>query len=577
MPVLIQQLVKKGFLKKEEAASLEAEIKDSGRREEEIVLEKEIVSEKILFQLKSKILKIPLKEIFSGDIALELLSLIPEESAKFYKMVPLAKRDNLLEIGMLYPEDLKAQEFLQFLLARQRGIEHKSFLVFPSALQEVLKKYRTLKGEVKKALSQLETELSKEEIGKKPITTSDIERMAEEAPISKAVTVLLRHAVEGGASDIHIEPTRDKIRVRFRTDGVLYSSLFLPLRAHLAVVARIKILANLKIDESRIPQDGGFSVHIGKKYIDFRVSTFPTALGEKVTLRILDPNMGKQTFETLGLSGHNLKVINQAIKNPYGMILITGPTGSGKTTTLYSILNLLNKKEVNIVTIEDPIEYHIDGINQSAVRPEIGYDFANALRHTVRQDPDIIMVGEIRDEETAALATHAALTGHILLSTLHTSNAVGVIPRLIDMGIKPFLIPATLKVVIAQKLVGRLCSHCKKKENPSSEMRDLILKEIQAIPKKNKKDFSLPTSLHIYKAEGCKKCNFKGLSGRIGIFEVLIMNNSLAEIIRKQPSEKALEKEMKNQGLITIRQDGMLKVLEGIISLEEVLRVTVEK
>ncbi len=576
MSVLIQQLVKKGFLEKEEAVSLELKIKSLGQREEEVILEQKIVSEEALFQLKSKILKIPLKEIFPEDVTLELLSLIPEESAKFYKMVPLAKRDDILEIGMLYPEDLKTQEALQF-LARQKRFEHKIFLVFPSVFQGILKKYRNLKGEVKQALEELETELAKEEIKKKPIVASDIERMVEEAPISKVVTVLLRHAVDGMASDIHIEPTRDKVRVRFRVDGVLYSSIFLPLRTHLAVIARIKILANLKIDESRIPQDGRFSVHIRKKQIDFRVSTFPTALGEKAALRILDPHMGRQTFEELGLSGRNLRVINQAIERPYGTILVTGPTGSGKTTTLYAILNFLNKERVNIITIEDPVEYHIDGVNQSAVRPEIGYGFANALRHTVRQDPDIIMVGEIRDQETAALATHAALTGHILLSTLHTSNALGVVPRLIDMGVKPFLIPPTLKVVIAQRLVGRLCSYCKKKEKPNSKTRALILKEIQAIPEAAKKDFSLPSSIYTYKAEGCKKCDFKGLSGRVGIFEVLIMSNSLAEIIRGQPSEKAIKEEARNQGMITIRQDGMLKVLKGLISLEEVFRVTVEE
>lgn len=573
---LIQQLAKKGLLNKERAASLEYEVKSSGKKEEEVLLARKAVSEDVLFHLKSKILKIPLKEAFPEDIPSEILNLIPEESARFYKLVPLAKKGNVLEVGMVYPEDLKAQEALQF-LARQKHFEYKSFLITLSTFKNIFKKYKTLKREVKRALEELEAELKGERIEEKPPPAAELERLVEEAPISKVVAVILRHAVEGRASDIHIEPTKNKIRIRFRVDGVLHSSIFLPIRIHPAVIARIKILANLKIDETRLPQDGRFSAHINEKDVDFRVSTFPTAMGEKVALRILDPTMGQQSFENLGITGRNLKVIKKAIKRPFGAILATGPTGSGKTTTLYAILNLLNKESVNILTIEDPIEYYIEGINQSEVKPEIGYDFACSLRHMVRQDPDVIMVGEVRDEETAALAIHAALTGHILLSTLHTNNAIAAIPRLIDMGVKPFLIPPTLNVVISQRLVRRLCLYCKKQKKPPSEIKNLIRQEIETIPPKARKHIKIPSTSYIFEAEGCRKCNFKGFSGRIGVFEILTMTGSLGEIVRKDPSEKAIEKEAREQGMVTMRQDGILKVLEGITSVEEVMRVTTEE
>jgi len=284
------------------------------------------------------------------------------------------------------------------------------------------------------------------------------------------VAVILRHAVEGNASDVHIEPEENQLRIRFRMDGTLYSSLFLPIHTHPSIVARIKILSNLRIDETRIPQDGRFSARINNKDIDFRVSTFPTKLGEKVAIRVLDPTEGLKTYQEIGLISTNLKLIKEAIVRPFGLILATGPTGSGKTTTLYAILQELNKPEVNIVTLEDPIEYFVKGINQSQIRPEINYDFSQGLRHVVRQDPDIIMVGEIRDEESASLATQAALTGHIVLSTLHTNNAIGIIPRLIDMKVKPFLLPATLNIGIAQRLAQRLCPYCKEKVKPNKEI-----------------------------------------------------------------------------------------------------------
>jgi type IV pilus assembly protein PilB len=572
---LLQQLVKKGVLEKARAAPLEYEIKNSGKKEEEVILEKKIVSEDFLFGLKSENLKIPLRRVSAEEVSLRVLEIIPEESARYYRMIPLDKKDSHLEIGMVFPEDLKAREALEF-LARQNKFTYQIFLITLTNFEDLLRKYRTLKREVSRALEELEAEF-KEEPRAKEMKAAELERMVEEAPISKVVAVILRHAVDGNASDVHIEPGREKVRVRFRLDGILHSSIFLPLRVLPAVIARLKILSNLKIDETRVPQDGRFSTKMGERDIDFRISTFPTTLGEKAAIRILDPTQRKVNFEELGITGGNLKAIGRAIKKPYGMILATGPTGSGKTTTLYAILGLFNKEEVNVLTLEDPVEYFIEGVNQSQVRPEIGYDFAIGLRHMVRQDPDILMVGEVRDEETASLVIHAALTGHIVLSTLHTSNTLGVIPRLIDMGVQPFLLPPTLSIAIAQRLVRRLCPHCKKKFKPKKETKKLILKEIENFPPLIKKSIKIPKTFHIYEPVGCKRCNRTGYSGRIGIFEILEMTEQLSEIVLKEPSEVRIQEEAQRQGMVTMKQDGILKVLEGITSFEEVLRVAEEK
>ncbi len=573
---LLQQLVKKGIFEKEKAASLEYEIKNSGRKEEEVLLEKKVVSEEILFGFKSRNLNIPLKKISVDEIPLKNLELIPEESAKFYAMIPIGKEKNDIEVGMVYPEDLKAQEAIKF-LARQGNFSFKIFLITLSDFRDLLKKYRTLRKEVTVALEELEAEMKTEKIEGRPLLTEEMERLVEEAPISKVVGVILRHAVGGGASDIHIEPTREKLRIRFRVFGILHSSLFLPLKVHPAILARVKILSDLKIDETRIPQDGRFSTKIDEEDIDFRVSTFPTTLGEKAVIRVLDPSMGLKSFDDLGLIGKSFEILKGMMAKPYGMILITGPTGSGKTTTLYAILRTLNREEVNIVTLEDPVEYYLEGINQSEVKTEIGYSFARGLRHILRQDPNIIMVGEIRDEETATLAIHAALTGHLVLSTLHTTNASGVIPRLIDLGIKPYLIPPALSIAIAQRLVRTLCLHCKKKIAPNKEIETLILKEIEKFPESIKKGIKLVKPMHIYQAVGCKKCDQSGYFGRAGVFEVLAMTKELSEVILKEPSESRITEEAKKQGMLTMKQDGILKVLGGITTIEEVLRVAEEK
>jgi len=567
--MIIEELVKRGILTEEKEKRLKREMEEFGKKEEEVILENKILSEDELFSLKSEILKIPLKRFDPKEISPETLKEIPEETADFYKLFPISKRGKTLEVGMVYPEDLDAKEAINF-LARQKNLEIKISLITLSNFKRAIAEYRAKREEIERALEELEREMRVE---RRP-AISEIERIAEEAPITKAVASILRYGVEGESSDIHIEPLKERTRVRYRFLGRLYTSLFLSSKLHPAIVSRIKILSGLRIDETRIPQDGRFSIEFWGRKIDFRVSTFPTSMGEKVAIRILDPKVGLKKFEELGLSGRSFEVLKKAIKKPYGMILVTGPTGSGKTTTLYAILQKLNQEEVNIVTLEDPVEYLIEGINQSQIRPEIGYTFATGLRHVLRQDPDIIMVGEIRDKETAELAIHAALTGHLVLSTLHTNNAIGVIPRLIDLGISPFLIPYSLSVALAQRLVRRLCEKCKREVIPKKEVKDLILAEIEKLPEEEKKKLKIQKEFKIFEPVGCDECHRTGFSGRVGIFEVLEMTRNLEEIILKEPSEAKIFEEARRQGMLTLRQDGILKVLQGITTIEEVLRET---
>jgi type IV pilus assembly protein PilB len=569
--MIIEELAKRGILTEEQEKSLKSEIEVFGKREEEVILDKKILSEQELFSLKSEILRIPLREFDPKEIPPEVLKEIPEETADFYKIIPLSKRGKIFEIGMVYPEDLDAIEAIKF-LARKKNLEIRIFLITISNFKRAIEEYRTKREEIERAIEELEKELKVEK--REMPTVAELGRIVEEAPITKAVASILRYGIEGESSDIHIEPIKDKMRVRYRFLGKLYSSIFLSIKVHPAIVSRIKILSDLRIDETRIPQDGRFSIEYGGRKIDFRVSTFPTAMGEKVAIRILDPKVGLRKIEELGLFGRNFEVLQKAIKKPFGMILATGPTGSGKTTTLYAILQKLNNEGVNIVTLEDPVEYFIEGINQSQIRPEIGYTFATGLRHVLRQDPDIIMVGEIRDKETAELAVHAALTGHLVLSTLHTNNALGVIPRLIDLGISPFLIPFSLSIAMSQRLVRRLCDKCKREIKPTKEIKDLILAEIEKLPDEEKKKLKISQDFKIFEAKGCDECHFIGFSGRVGIFEVLGMTRNLEEIILKEPSEAKILEEAKRQGMITMRQDGILKVLKGITTIEEVLRET---
>lgn len=580
MLLIIPKLVEKKIITPEQAEGLISKYEKEGaiQSEEDFLFIEKVVDVKVINQIRGEIFNI---DVFDEDATLQIpanvLEYIPEESARFYKMIPLTIEDGILKVGIVEPDNIKAKEALNF-LTHQHKIEYKLYLIGKRYFDDMLKQYRNLSEEVGKALTAWESESKEGSDGVELITpASGKERYSEDAPIIKMVAVILRHAVEGSASDIHIEPEEKETRVRFRMDGALYASLFLPFQAHASIVARIKILSNLRLDETRIPQDGRFSAKIDSKNVDFRVSTLPTKLGEKVVIRVLDPNEGLRNYEEIGLMSRNLRLIREAAEKPYGLILVTGPTGSGKTTTLYSVLRELNQPEVNIITLEDPIEYFIEGINQSQIRPDIGYDFSQGLRHVVRQDPDIIMVGEIRDEESASLVTQAALTGHIVLSTLHTNNAIGAVPRLIDMKIKPFLLPSTLNISIGQRLAHRLCPFCKEKVKPNKQVLKEIWKTVDDVPDEVKEYFNVPKTpddIYVYKPKGCPKCNMKGERGRIGIFEILKMTPELENIILENPNEQMVAGEAKRQGMVSMRQDGVLKALIGEISIEEVFRIS---
>lgn len=577
---LINKFIENNNLKEDEAEEIRNSFKNFKGSEESFLLKSKLLDESGILSLKEEIYKIPyFEKIDVLQVPSDVLSMIPEDSARFYKIIPLGINKGVLDVGMVNPEDIKAKEALNF-LSKQNKIKYQPYIINESSFENLLRQYRNITKEVGEALSNLEEELSAGDSGVDFSNITDKqkkEKLSEDAPIIKMVAVILRHAVEGSSSDIHIEPEEKQLRVRFRLDGKLYSSLFLPIYTHSSIVARIKIISNLRIDETRVPQDGRFSAKIDNRSVDFRVSTFPTKLGEKVVIRVLDPYENLKTYEEIGLSDVNLEIIKEAIKDPFGLILATGPTGSGKTTTLYSILKELNNPDVNIVTLEDPIEYFIDGVNQSQVRPEIGYDFSQGLRSIVRQDPDIIMVGEIRDEESASLVTHAALTGHIVLSTLHTNNAISTVSRLIDMKVKSFLLPSTLNIIIAQRLVQKLCPHCKEKVRPNKEVENVIIEHMESLPEKVKKVFPMPKEIFIYKAKGCPKCNMKGEKGRIGVFEILRMTSGLEKVILENPSVVEIARESKRQGMVTMRQDAIMKALEGLITMEEVFRNTEEQ
>jgi len=503
------------------------------------------------------------------------LNSISEDVARKYQMAVFEKRGRTLKVAMVDPRNIEALNILRF-IAEKDKLEMEIYLVSLMEFNEIVKQYSSTEKAVKEVIQSLRE--GAEDFGAKgEIKELQVEESIQDAPVSKLVQVIIKHAIEGGASDVHIEPMDAEYRVRFRMDGILHSSLILPKDVGRVVASRIKILSNLKIDERRKPQDGRFKIEEKGRIIDFRVSTLPVVEGEKVVIRVLDREEGILDFETLGLMGSNLEILNKEIRNPYGIILITGPTGSGKSTTLYAFLQVLNKEERNIITLEDPVEYYIEGINQSQIKPEIGYTFANGLRSILRQDPNIIMVGEIRDSETAELAIHAALTGHLVFSTLHTNNSIGAIPRLVDMGIEPFLLSASLNAVAAQRLVRRICPNCKEEVEIPHTVAEQIKKELTEIPEEEIKKYNLDLSggVKFYRGKGCNICGNLGLKGRIAIFEAFRVDQHLQEVISEEHgAEAGVRRETKRQKMITMRQDGILKVLKGITTLSEVERVT---
>lgn len=541
---------------------------------EKILIKNKIIEEEELVRAKATFFKIGYIDLREEYIPSEILSQIPEEASSHYFFVSFFSDDKTIKVALLNPEDTKAQEALRF-FSWQRGKKIEIYICSEESFQSAFKQYHIINTEVKKALEDIQSFVKKPEEKLDAAKISEI--MTEEAPVSKIVDMILRSAVDSRASDIHIEPVEGKLRVRNRVDGVLQNNSEFPESLHLSIISRIKILANLKIEEQRKPQDGRFQVNFNGKLIDFRVSTLPTSKGEKVALRILDKDQGLQNLESMGMGIHYRSMLLENIRKPFGSILVSGPTGSGKSTTIYTLLAVLNQEGTNIITLEDPIEYYINGVNQSQIKPEIGYTFASGLRSILRQDPDVISVGEIRDKETAELVVHAALTGHLVLSTIHTNNVIGVIPRLIDMGVEPFLIASSLNIAVAQRLVKKICKHCREEYTPTAEIEKKVIKEIaqiSAVRRKEIGDFIDKRPLKLYRGAGCKRCQDKGTRGRIGLYEMLEMTKELAKIITEGASEEAIAKEAKRQDMITIRQSGIIKAARGDVMVEEVLEVS---
>lgn len=513
-------------------------------------------------------------DIVAKKIDKKTLNFIAEDTANRYRMASFDQKDSVYRVAMEDPQNLEALNVLRF-LAEKEGVEVRTYQVSKAVLDGILSQYSGTEKALSEAIKSLSDNSNALDVS--PLSMGEVQGTFQDAPIAKLVQVVIGHAIDGRASDIHIEPVEGNYRVRFRVDGVLYASLILPVSVGKAVVSRIKILANLKIDEKRKPQDGRFRVTERGTTIDLRVSTLPVVEGEKVVLRVLDKSAGLASLEKMGLSGRNYEVLTRKIMEPYGIILMTGPTGSGKSTTLYGFLSILNKEERNIVTLEDPVEYFLDGINQSQVKPEIGYTFASGLRSILRQDPNVLMVGEIRDNETAELAIHAALTGHLVFSTLHTNDAIGAVPRLIDMGIEPFLLASSLQAVAAQRLVRRICEHCKEQFSPPDGVLVKIRDFLSSISSEEatKYQVTLDGKLQFFSGKGCSECNDSGYKGRIALHEVLEMTDSLREIIsERKGSEVEVQELAKKQGMTSMKQDGLLKALRGDTTISEVERVT---
>jgi len=523
-----------------------------------------------LLTVNAEFLGLKYIDLSNYELDKSMFDILPISVMKRYTLIPFSQDENIISIAIADPNDYNAIQALKFIF-QERSLKFELFV--------------SKEDDINKLLSSVDiNDLVQENVqeftekNEKSQELPDISDVNQEnlgtAPIIKIVSVIIKTAVVGGASDIHIEGSDKSVRVRFRVDGVLHTSLMLPKELYSSIVARIKILSNLKIDEQRKPQDGRFSIIEQDKKIDFRVSTFPTQYGEKIVLRILDTSGGVRSLEALGFIGPKAADIQEAIQKPFGMILLTGPTGSGKSTTVYTLLSQINTEDINIVTLEDPIEYNLFGINQSQVRPDIDYTFATGLRSILRQDPDVIMVGEIRDGETAGLAVQSALTGHIVFSTLHTNDAPGAIPRLIYMGVESFLVSASVQAVIAQRLVKKLCEYCKEEVVISEQEKKYIQDSINKLDPIYVKQIYTGNFDKMYKPVGCLKCT-NGFKGRIAIFEVVIMTEDLRFIVEQNEGEEAIMKYLYDNNYITLKQDGIFKVLLGHISLPELL-TTVE-
>lgn len=598
--LLIKLLTESGSVKKEQLAPLKDQATAEKKKLQDLVIKSNLISEKELTKLYAKNIDVPYVELNPKEIKREVLRLIPERIARQYNVVVFGVDEKSKKLlAMEDPDDVQAVGFLQ----KQLGTDVKIYIAPISNIQSAIEQYRgNMSTELTKVISDDEEETS---------NTDDVdeEDLAEDSPIAQTVNLIIEYAVKAGASDIHIEPREDYVSVRYRVDGVLREANKLPKKVVGALISRIKILANLKIDEHRAPQDGRFKISAGGQGFALRVSTLPIMDGEKVVMRILNETTQALTLDDLGYWGHSKETVERAIVQPYGMILVTGPTGSGKSTSLFSVLSMLNRPDVNISTVEDPVEYRVVGANQTQVNPVAGMTFVNGLRALLRQDPNVIMVGEVRDGETANLAIQAALTGHLVFSTLHTNNAATCLPRLLDMGVEPFLIASTVRAVIGQRLVRRLCVDCRESYAPDeATLKQVagifhvdhpdVMKQIHKLEevaleagigranvskKSHESSSDLATTdtkiTKLWRAHdgGCDSCNHTGYKGRMGIYEVLENSSEIQKLIVSNSTSENLQQEAIRGGMVTMQTDGFIKSLRGQTSIEEILRVTTEK
>jgi len=571
-------LLDAGLLGKDVIEDVYQEAVKNGTQMGDVLLEKKLLSEMDVQKMYAYILGIPFVDLHKTIIPPEILQIIPEPIAKKYRIVAFEKTGANLKVAMLNPDDLQTIDFIK----KKTGVKIIPCLTTQENIQEILKQYeKSLKADFGELISSETDNPASQE------STENLEKVAQGMSVIRVVDTLLKHAILQSASDIHIEPSEKEVHVRYRIDGILHDAMTLPKDVALGLVARIKVLSNLKLDEHRLPQDGRFKLQSEEYKIAFRVSILPVFDGEKIVMRLLDEGSHGLTLEKMGFAGNPLEIIHREIRKPNGMVLVTGPTGSGKTTTLYTVLDILNTPEVNISTVEDPVEYRMARVNQTQVNPKIGMTFAAALRSLLRQDPDIIMVGEIRDEETLEIALHAAMTGHLVLSTLHTNSAAATLPRMLDMGAEPFLIASTVNVVIAQRLTRRLCPECRMeyqldvKEIASlgktfdmDELMAYLMKQVTLKEKISiKKGWE---SISFYRAKGCDQCGGEGYHGRMGIYEVLEMNDEIKKLVTQSATTEAINAKAQAMGMTTMVQDGFVKAIQGITSLEEILRVTKE-
>lgn len=553
---------------------------NTGKTAEDIVREHNFVSPEDLIAAKGEIIGVEFINPTLKPISSEVLSLIPEPVARRYVLIPFdLSKDSYLSVAMADPLDLQVVEFIE----RKSNKKVKTFISTSNLINTAIADQygQSLTTTVTAAVEEATPVEAKEELK----DLDKVDEVIKEAPVAKIVSTLLEYAMKGRASDVHVEPLEDKTRVRYRIDGVLQERVVLPTKVHEALVSRVKILSNLKIDEKRIPQDGRFSFKVGDQAVDLRISTLPTVHGEKIVMRLLPKAGSAPTLGQLGLRGMGLKLFESNIIRPNGIVLITGPTGSGKTTTLFGALSKINSPKVNIVTLEDPVEYQIPGVNQVQINPVAGLTFASGLRSFLRQDPNIIMVGEIRDSETAGLAIQAALTGHLVFSTLHTNSSAGALPRLLDMGAETFLLASSINAVVAQRVVRTICPDCKEGYAPPEMVVQNIKTILGSLVKsaadkkladEEQKDLQLVSAekgFKLYKGKGCDKCGDSGYKGRIAIFEVLNITEKIGKLILERAPSNEIEQSAISDGMVTMKQDGYLKAVEGLTTIEEVLRV----